>query len=246
MVGYIMPRAGFDPNGHSGKALANILESYPRDELFQIDEDTLYEFALAILRLDERPRVRVLARLDRFDRFVSVLVYAPRDRYHSGVRVRIGDYLAEAYKGHVSAFYPSFPEGALARVHFVIGRTGGETPNPDRRTLEQSVAAIVRTWTDAFGDALADAYGADRAQALLDRYRSAFSNGYQDSYAPEDAVDDLRAIEDLTAERPLGVEFYPRFEGDKPSIGLKVWSHRRPIPLSERVPVLENMGFRVV
>ena len=87
-------RAGFDPNSHSGKALANVLEHYPRDELFQIDEDTLYRFALAILQLDERPRVRVLARHDRFDRFVSVLVFVPRERYDSDIRAKIGDYLA--------------------------------------------------------------------------------------------------------------------------------------------------------
>jgi glutamate dehydrogenase len=245
-VDAMMRRAGFEPNSHSGKALINTLESYPRDELFQTDEDTLYEFGLAILQLDERPRVRVLARLDRFDRFVSVLVYVPRERYTSEVRARIGDYLAEAYKGHVSAFYPSFPEGALTRVHFIIGRTGGETPNPDRATLEENVSTIVRTWTDAFAEALAQTYDAGRAQSLLDRYGDAFSNGYRDTYSPAEAVGDIRALENLTPERPLGVEFYPRTEDGKPCVGLKVWSHRRPIPLSERVPVLENMGFRVV
>src|SRR5262249_57333003 len=95
----VIDRAGFDPNSHSGKALVNVLENYPRDELFQIDEDTLYQFALAILQLDARPRVRVLPRYDRFDRFVSVLVYVPRERYDSGVRLEIGRYLAEAYRG---------------------------------------------------------------------------------------------------------------------------------------------------
>ena len=128
----IIRRAGFDPSSHSGKALVNVLETYPRDELFQIDEDTLYQFALAILQLDERPRVRVLPRRDRFDRFVSVLVYVPRDRYDSRIRAAIGDYLAAAFKGRVSAFYPFFPERPLVRVHFIIGRIEGETPNPDR------------------------------------------------------------------------------------------------------------------
>ena len=140
----MLARAGFDPEGHSGKALANVLDTYPRDELFQLDEDTLYHFALAILQLDERPRVRVLARRDRFDRFVSVLVYVPRERYDSEVRRAIGDYLAEVYKGRVSAFYPFFPEGPLVRVHFIIGRSEGETPSVPRATLEQMVSGIVR------------------------------------------------------------------------------------------------------
>ncbi len=100
---------GFDPSSHSGKALVNVLEHYPRDELFQIDEDTLYQFALAILQLDERPRVRVLPRRDRFDRFVSILVYIPRERYDSQIRSRIGEYLAATFKGRVRAFYPFFP-----------------------------------------------------------------------------------------------------------------------------------------
>src|SRR3984885_5224474 len=144
----IIRRAGFDSSSHSGKALVNVLETYPRDELFQIDEDTLYQFALAILQLDERPRVRVLPRRDRFDRFVSVLVYVPRDRYDGGIRAAIGSYLAAAFNGHVSAYFPFFTEGPLVRVHFIIGRDEGEAPDPDRAALDQAVEAIVRSWTE--------------------------------------------------------------------------------------------------
>jgi glutamate dehydrogenase len=153
-IAAVEKRAGFDANSHSGKALANVLEHYPRDELFQIDEDTLYRFVLAIMQLDERPRVRVLARHDRFDRFVSVLVFAPRERYDSAIRARIGDYLARAFNGRVSAFYPAFSEGPLVRVHFIIGRSGGPAPQLTRVTLEHEVRAIVRTWTDGLNDAL--------------------------------------------------------------------------------------------
>ncbi|MBX9844483.1 MAG: NAD-glutamate dehydrogenase, partial [Xanthobacteraceae bacterium] len=239
-------RAGFDPNTHSGKALVNVLEGYPRDELFQIDVDTLYEFTQTILQLEERPRVRVLARRDRFDRFVSVLIYVPRERFDSRVRARIGAYLAEAFRGHVSAFYPTFPEGGITRVHFIIGRSGGETPDLDRATLEQAVGAIVRTWSDALGAALAETQEPGRARALFDRYGHAFSEGYREAYSPDDAIEDIHVIEGLSTDRPLGVEFYPRSEDAKPCVGLKVWSYDKPIPLSERVPVLENMGFKVV
>jgi glutamate dehydrogenase len=250
----VLARAGFDPDGHSGKALVNVLESYPRDELFQIDEDTLYQFALAVLQLDERPRVRVLPRRDRFGRFVSILVYAPRERYSSSVRQRIGDYLAGVYKGRVSAFYPFFPEGPLARVHFIIGRDDPDARHPDRSTLEHGVEAIVRTWTDALGEELARNYDMARARALLAQYRDAFDQGYRETYSPATAFDDIRLIETLTPSRPLGVDIHRRTQ--KPDgktgqeaancVGLKVWSYERPIPLSERVPVLENMGFRVV
>ncbi|MBV8838710.1 MAG: NAD-glutamate dehydrogenase, partial [Alphaproteobacteria bacterium] len=108
-VDALIRRSGFDPDSHSGKAFAAVLENYPRDELFQIDEDTLYGFVLAIMHLDERPRVRVLPRQDRFDRFVSVLVFVPRDRFDSTVRLAIGTYLSNVYRGRVAAFYPFFP-----------------------------------------------------------------------------------------------------------------------------------------
>jgi glutamate dehydrogenase len=242
----VVRRAGFDPGGHSGKALVNVLETYPRDELFQIDEDTLYQFALIILQLEERPRVRVLARRDRFDRFVSVLVYVPRERFDSDVRRRIGEYLAEIYNGHVSAFYPFFPDGPLTRIHFIIGRDAGATPNPDRATMEAKVGAILHTWFDAFLQALTAAHAPDRAQELLQRYRDAFSEGYRAAYSPARAVADIRVIESLTDERPLGVEFYRRATDEAACVGLKIWSYRHPIPLSNRVPVLENMGFKVV
>ncbi|HMK70334.1 MAG TPA: NAD-glutamate dehydrogenase [Xanthobacteraceae bacterium] len=244
-VDNIIRRAGFDPDGHSGKALVNVLETYPRDELFQIDEDTLYQFALVVLQLDERPRVRVLPRRDRFDRFVSVLVYIPRERYDSRIRAAIGDYLAATYKGRVRAFHPFFPEGPLVRVHFILGRYEGETPKVDRAILDRAVEAITRSWTDGLQEALAAAV--EPGHALFARYRDAFPVDYREVYAPTVAVADIGMIEALTPERPLGVEFYRDAGAAGPAgAGLKVLSHSRPIPLSERVPVLENMGFRVV
>jgi glutamate dehydrogenase len=242
----VIRRAGFDPASHSGKALANVLETYPRDELFQIDDDMLYQFALAILQLDERPRTRVLPRRDRFDRFISVLVYVPRDRYDSRVRAAIGNYLASVFNGHVSAYHPFFTEGPLVRVHFIIGRNRGDASDPDRATLDRDVQAIVRSWTDDLCEALAAGSDPARGSALFARYRDAFPIDYREVYAPLVALADIGLIETLKPERPLGVAFY-REQGCGPrSAGLKVFSHNRPIPLSERVPVLENMGFRVV
>ena len=138
-VDHIVRRAGFDAGSHSGKALLNVLEGYPRTELFQADEEVLFENSMAILQLHDRPRVRVLARRDRFDRFVSILVFVPRERYSSDVRERIGDALAGMYGGHVSAYFPAFPEGGLARVHFIIGRDHAGIEDPDQGEAETSV-----------------------------------------------------------------------------------------------------------
>ena len=244
-----MRRAGFDPDSHSGKALVNVLETYPRDELFQIDEDTLYQFALAIMQLDERPRVRVLPRRDRFDRFVSVLVYrAARPLRQPHPRRAIGDYLADAYKGRVSRLLSVLSRKARwCACISSSGATSGETPNPDRATLERAVEAIVRTWTDGLGEALAAAHepeqGASTVRPLPRRLPGRLSRGLsrRRSRSPTS-----RLIEALTAERPLGVDFYRARRRRRAGAGLKVWSRGRPIPLSERVPVLENMGFRVV
>jgi len=242
----VISRAGLGANSHSGKALAAVLEQYPRDELFAIDEDTLLGFGLAILQLEERPRVRVLARRDRFDRFVSVLVYVPRDRFDSAVREEIGVFLADAYRGRVTSYTLFFPEGRLVRAHFVVARGKGEMPSPGRAELEGGVTDIVRTWSDALVDAINEAHDAGRARTLLTRYQHAFSQAYREAFSPLDAVNDVRMIERLSAERPLGVDFYQHVWGEIRTVGLKIWSRGRPIPLSERVPVLEHMGFRVV
>src|SRR3954452_3896075 len=222
-VDNLMRRSGFDPDGHSGKAFAAVLENYSRDELFQIDEDTLYQFVLAIMHLDERPRVRVLARRDRFDLFVSILVFVPRERFESSVRIAIGSYLAGVYNGKVAAFFPFFPEGPLVRVHFIIARSGGETPNPERATLEQAVEALVRTWTDGLAEALTLVHDSAKAQQLVRRYRDAFPVAYRDSYPATTAVADIRLIETLSPIRPLGADFYVRRDGDQAGAGLKVW-----------------------
>ncbi|HUH49418.1 MAG TPA: NAD-glutamate dehydrogenase, partial [Mycoplana sp.] len=118
----IIEHFGYDPQSHSGKMLINTLESYPRDDLFQIDIGLLATFCEQINELSDRPRIRVLPRIDHFDRFVSVIVYVPREQYDSDVREKIGAYLKTVYDGRVSAYYPAFPEGGLARVHFIIGR----------------------------------------------------------------------------------------------------------------------------
>src|SRR5690606_1642655 len=149
----VIARSGFDASDHSGKALINVLESYPRDELFQISVPILRKHAVSILALGERPRVRVLYRIDPFDRFVSIIVFVPRDRYDSRVRIEIGDHLKTVFDGRLSAYYPAFPEGTLARVHFIIGRSGGKTPRVDPAALEAAIRAIVRTWEDGLREA---------------------------------------------------------------------------------------------
>lgn len=245
-IARVLKSTGFDPSSYSGRALYNVLDAFPRDELFQIDTETLERFALDIMQLTERPRIRALARADEFDRFVSALVFIPKDRYDTTVRRRVGEFLARIYQGRVSAAYPAYPEGPLARTHYIIGRDEGRTPKIERATLEAGIAAIVRTWGDGLKEALDAQKAGPAARSLAERYAEAFGAAYRERYSAEDALIDIDMLQKLSDERPRAVNLYRR-EGDGPTrANLKLFSRGAAISLSERVPMLENMGFRVV
>ncbi|MER8908096.1 NAD-glutamate dehydrogenase, partial [Mesorhizobium sp. M0854] len=238
----VIAKSGFNPSDHSGKALINVLESYPRDELFQVPVPILRKHAEAILGLIERPRVRALVRVDQFDRFVSVLVFVPRDRYDSVVREKIGTYLKTVFEGRLSAYYPAFPEGGLARVHFIIGRSGGKTPKVEQATIEAAIRDIVRTWDDALRETATET-GAD---ARLTAIASRFSESYRDSFRPAVALADAGRIAKLDASNPIAIDYYRHADQKPHQAALKIYHHGSPVALSRRVPVLENIGFRVI
>jgi glutamate dehydrogenase len=250
-VANVVARSALDPTSHSGRALVNLLETYPRDELFQIDEDTLLKSALTILQLNDRPRVRVLPRRDAFERFVSVLVYVPQDRYDATASAAIGEHLATAFGGKLASFVPFFLEGPMVRVHFMIARKErdgrpAELGHPPRWELEAAVTRLVKTWADELLEALESAHDPVHARQLFSKYGKAFSPSYREAFGAAVAVDDIKAIESLSPNAPLSVDFQPAERGYHAGANLKVWSFGRPIPLSERVPVLEHMGFIVV
>ncbi|RNJ43562.1 NAD-glutamate dehydrogenase [Mesorhizobium erdmanii] len=238
----IIAKSGFNPGDHSGKALINVLESYPRDELFQVPVPILRRHAEAILGLVERPRVRALVRADQFDRFVSMLVFVPRDRYDSVVREKIGAYLKTAFEGRLSAYYPAFPEGGLARVHFIIGRSGGKTPKIEQATIEEAIRDIVRTWDDALRETAAET-GADPVRTAI---AARFSESYRDSFSPAVALADAGRIARISAANPIAIDYYRHAEQKPHQAALKIYHHGSPVALSRRVPVLENIGFRVI
>jgi glutamate dehydrogenase len=246
-VAQVLRRAGFDADSHSGKAVQHILEEYPRDELVQLDADTLYHFVMEILMLYERPRVRALARADKFDRFVSILVFIPREKYDTDVRTRVAAFLAQSYQGTLSASYVAFPEGALARVHYIIGRYEGETPVIARATLEGGIRAIAATWSDKLRAALAGSTDGMRARMLANRYARAFTGGYAEAFDTAQATADIVTIEKLNPARPVAISVY-RIEGEDEAtrFRLKVFSRGAPLSLSYRVPVIEHHGLRVV
>ncbi len=242
----VMDRLGFDMSTHSGKALLNILETYPRDELFQIDEDLLAAFARAILQLSERPRVRVLPRIDKFDRFVSVMVFVPRERFSTDTRMRIEAFLSKVYEGTISARYAYIPEGPLVRLHVIVRRIAGGTPVVPQDRLEDGVADIVRTWTDDLLNAARRGRRLPLTRHKAETWGEAFTASYQATYAAEGAIEDIRTLSLLSADEPVAIRFLRRQADDHATGSLKIFHRDRPVPLSARVPVLEAMGFTVV
>ena len=244
----VLARVGHVPGSHNAMRLANIVETYPRDELFQIGEDELLTTALGILHLSDRPRVKLFVRQDPFDRFVSVLLYVPRERYDQRLRERAGALFAKAYAGRISAYYPNFSDAPLARVHYVVGLTPGKHPQPDVAALETAVAAFARTWEDDFEDAVRRRIADPMRQAqLLVDFGQAFAPGYKDRYGADEAVADVEAIEALASRGEVGVRAF-RTAAESP-LQFRLKLYRRdtaPIPLAEVLPILENMGLRAL
>ena len=246
-VAHILARAGAAPGGHNEKRLRNIVENHPRDELFQASEADLLATSLAVLHLYDRPRVRVFERRDPYDRFASVLLYVPRERYDSDLRATAGDLLAQAYGGRVSAYYPYFSDAPLARVHFIIGFTPGGHLDPDLKAVEAQIAQASRTWEDRF-DAAVRASGRATAEVsdLLARYAEAFPAGYRDRYDAAEALADLAVIDSLEPEESVRVRAYRRAADGKTQFRFKLYRPGAPAPLADVLPILENMGLKAM
>jgi glutamate dehydrogenase len=243
----VLERAVKLPGGHNAKRLRNIVENYPRDELFQATEDELLETALGVLHLYDRPRVRVFARHDPFDRFISVLAYFPRDRYDSALRARAGDILARAWGGHVSAWYPQYTETGLVRVHFIIGVNPGDHAEPDMFALETELLEASRTWRDRFEEAVRERGGVEgRPPAdILARYApEGFEVGYQDLYDAGEVLADVAVIESMAPDEGVRVRA-SRSPDDAPtSFRFKLYRPDDPAPLADVLPILESLGLK--
>ncbi|HHT8898745.1 TPA: NAD-glutamate dehydrogenase [Burkholderia cenocepacia] len=241
----ILRRAGFLPKGHLGKSLVTVLETYPRDELFQADEDQLYDIALGILRLQEHQRTRLFVRRDRFDRFVSCLVFVPRDKYNTDLRRRIAKLLVDAYNGVNVEFTPLLSESAIARIHFVVHAEPGTMPDVDTRELETRLVQVTRRWQDDLADALLDAFGEEQGNRLLQRYAESFPAGYRDDYPARTAVRDIELIERVKDSGQLAMNLYRPIEAEPRAFRFKVYRAGDPIALSRSLPMLEHLGVRV-
>ncbi|OZB60787.1 MAG: glutamate dehydrogenase [Lysobacterales bacterium 14-68-21] len=238
----VLARSGLKRDSHSGKSLRHILETLPRDELFQSNDDELYQAVTGILELRQRARTQLFVRRDRYGRFFTCMVFVPRERFNTTVRERIEALLREALHGIELDSTVLLGDTALARLHVVVRPRVGEQVSYDLHALEEGVAGIVRNWQDEVRDLLVGRLGPQRGVVLANRYGRAMPPGYVDEVAPSVAAGDIEALDSLHDDA-IRMALYRHADG---SLRFKVIHAGEPIPLSEALPMLENMGVRML
>ena len=239
----VLDRSGFLPTSHDAKGLLEILESYPRDVLFQFETDDLFRISMGVLGLGERQRVRLFVWEDPLDRFVWCLVTIPRDRFNTENRERIGRLLLEAFSGTQLDWTLQLSESLLVRVHYIVRCE--RIPDYDVTEIEQRLADATRAWTDELRQALISEFGEERGTKLFRRYQGAFPTGYRSDWTAAATVEDIKRVEALEERRGSIINLY-RPEGEKSEIlRCKLYSSEN-VSLSEVLPTFEHMGARVM
>jgi len=243
----VLENSGFAATGHSGKDLMQVLETYPRDELFQTPADELLPIALAVVHLQERRQLRLFVRRDIYGRYLSCLVFLPRDRYNTDVRERIQGILLGATDGLSIDHTALVSEAVLARLHFVVRmRPHQELPDLDVTGLERQLLAATRGWGDEFADTLAEQTGEEAAARLLRRYKEAFPEAYKEDFPARTAVADVARLEELPDDDGLGMNLYRPIGGPPDERRFKIYRTGPPISLTQVLPILSRMGVEVV
>ncbi|HEV7767943.1 MAG TPA: NAD-glutamate dehydrogenase domain-containing protein, partial [Thermoanaerobaculia bacterium] len=240
-----LERAGLDPHSHNGKAFADILETFPRDEFFQITDSELYDVARGVLLLQERQRVALFTRVDVFKRFIACYVFVPRARYTEEFKEKTKQVLEEAFQGRDTEVYDHITNSALARGLFIVRTTAGQIPDVDIRRIEAIIGDASRTWSDKLLDTLTSSQGEEVGIDLHKRYKKAFPMAYAERFSAEAALYDVGHVERVLATGELVVDLY-RHRSDSREFHCKIIHSGPPVPLSEIMPRLENMGLKVL
>ncbi|QIN32503.1 NAD-glutamate dehydrogenase [Legionella longbeachae] len=245
-VALIMENSRLNPRSHAGKVLLNILETLPRDDLIQGTEEELLEIAMGIFYMQDRKRIRLFARMDVYHRFVSCLVYVPKERINTELRMTMKKILDDSFNSIETTYSQQFTESVLARVHFIIKIDPKLPLKYDLKEIEKKLIEAGRSWTDDLQTHLYESYGEEQANCLYAQYKNAFPIAYRDMFSPRTAVYDIKHIEILTPENPLGINFYKPLDESENSFRLKVYQHDSTIPLSDVLPILEKLGLRAI
>lgn len=242
----VSERTGFAPSSHNAKAFLNILETYPRDELFQTSESDLYRIGMGILHLQERQHTALFMRTDDFERFVSCLIFLPRDDYTTDLRRRVQTIIEDALGGKVTAHYAQLGDAPLARLHIIVQTEPGNIPPYSHDALEQHITAEARTWSDKLSDVLAAEYGEHKGLSIHKRYARAFPAGYRDQFDASAALSDIEMIEEALHQKTLALNPYRVPGAGDSRLRFKIYHPNIALPLSDVLPMLEHLGLRVL
>lgn len=241
-----LKRSEFDPTSHDGKALKAILEFLPRDEIFQMSDDDLFDISMGILALEAKPSVRIFARKDAFERFISAMVFVPRERFSTELRRQIQKIVEKAFNGNTSSFSTQITEAPLARLHLTIKTTPGDIPSYDLMKIETDIAKSAYLWSDFLLEALSKHHNESRAESLHHAYAKAFPQSYINRYDSESAVYDIGKIEEALATGSLSLELFRTKLENEQFLHLKIYNPNEEIALSDILPILENAGFSAI
>ncbi len=243
----VVSHFGLAPNSHDGKAVMHVLETYPRDELFQASVPDLVRIVRGIVNLYERQQIRVLARRDAFRRFYSLLVYVPRDRYTTQVRLRIEAIAREEFLGTAIESQVQLSDSVLARLHVLVRTNPGDLHRVDTARVEQRIAAAVRTWLDGFKEALIESHEESTALRLYGKYATHLPPAYQADTPAARAMDDLVQLEALTAGMgALQMSLHRSPDQAASKLHFRLFRRDHPIPISDVLPMMENLGLKVI
>jgi glutamate dehydrogenase len=242
----ILALAGVPPESHDGRAFRNILDTWPRDELFQAEDHEILRGARIALDLSLRPRAALSVRADRFGRFVSILAWLPRETFDTAMRERIGTLLARAFGGRLSAWYIALGDSALARVHYIIGTVPGMAATVDHAALEAAVAEAARGFADRLAEALSAARGEAEAARLLATWGEAFPPAYRQQEPIGQTLADLALVEGLQpGERPRVMLHLPAGAGPR-MVALRLASPGQALALADALPLFESLDLRAI
>lgn len=245
-VALVMAQSHFNPKSHTGKIFLNILETLPRDDLFQAPAEEIAAIAMGVYHMQERRRIRLFARKDIYGRFVSCLVYMPKDRYDTALGKKMEKIIRQFFDAHSVSYSTRFSDSILAQLHFIARIEPTQTINDNFAELEKKLINACRLWTDDLKNLLLETYGEAQGTVYAHRYANAFSASYQEYFPSRTAVYDIKHIEKLSTNRQIQMNVYQPLNDTTGMIKFKIYRFDNTIPLSDVLPILENLGLRVI
>lgn len=242
----VMKKSKLPNKSHAGKDLMHILTTLPRDDLFHGTVDELYHLSIGILHLQGRRRIRMFSRVDAYGRYISCLVYVPRENFNTNLLNQMLEILKKGFCGTEVMFSTQFSESILARIHYVIRVDPKKSKRFNFKKVEQQLIEAGQSWQDGFAKGMVERFGEEKGNALIARYRNAFPAGYQEVCTAKQAVYDVEHIERVSDSNRLEMSFYRPSDVKHDVVRFKLFHANKTVPLSDALPILENMGLRVI